>query len=142
MGAGRKTETYKQEDVQNLYGTMSVRKLQKEISAVLYLDASSALSKSVTLRTCLPGPHMAYIKNIEPGLTLFLFNYSDRTLHGVFEAASEGKLNIDPKAWSHNGTDPSPYPAQGTTINIQTCCCITIIIIQKRYSGFFSCGDR
>ena len=55
---------------------------------------------------------MAYIKNIEPGLTLFLFNYSDRTLHGVFEAASEGKLNIDPKAWSHNGTDPSPYPAQ------------------------------
>nr|VDD46822.1 unnamed protein product [Brassica oleracea] len=114
MGAGRKTETYKQEDVQNLYGTMSVRKLQKgDLCGVIFG------CKFSTIKEChaknlfgLPGPHMAYIKNIEPGLTLFLFNYSDRTLHGVFEAASEGKLNIDPKAWSHNGTDPSPYPAQ------------------------------
>ena len=59
---------------------------------------------------------MAYIKNIDPGLTLFLFNYSDRTLHGIFEAASEGQLKIDPKAWSPNGTDPSPYPAQVCTV--------------------------
>ena len=37
MGAGRKTETYKQEDVQNLYGTMSVRKLQKgDLCSVIF----------------------------------------------------------------------------------------------------------
>ncbi|KAJ4893330.1 DCD (Development and Cell Death) domain protein [Raphanus sativus] len=114
MGAGRKTETYKQEDVQNLYGTMSVRKLQKgDLCAVIFGCKFSTIKECLAKNLFgLPGPHMAYIKNIEPGLTLFLFNYSDRTLHGVFEAASEGKLNIDPKAWSHNGTDPSPYPAQ------------------------------
>ncbi|KAF8081131.1 hypothetical protein N665_0903s0012 [Sinapis alba] len=114
MGAGRKTETYKQEDVQNLYGTMSVRKLQKgDLCAVIFGCKFSTIKECYTKNLFgLPGPHMAYIKNIEPGLTLFLFNYSDRTLHGVFEAASEGKFNIDPKAWSHNGKDPSPYPAQ------------------------------
>ncbi|KAG2272335.1 hypothetical protein Bca52824_066890 [Brassica carinata] len=114
MGAGRKTETYRQEDVQNLYGTMSVRKLQKgDLCAVIFGCKFSTIKECYAKNLFgLPGPHMAYIKNIEPGLTLFLFNYSDRTLHGVFEAASEGKLNIDPKAWSHNGTDPSPYPAQ------------------------------
>lgn len=113
---------------------------RREIFVGLYLGASSARSKSAMLRICLvswlynlwglnfsddhdfendaclwtglPAPHMAYIKNIDPGLTLFLFNYSDRTLHGIFEAASEGKLNIDSKAWSPNGTDPTPYPAQ------------------------------
>ncbi|KAJ0263772.1 hypothetical protein HA466_0022360 [Hirschfeldia incana] len=114
MGAGRKTETYKQEDVQNLYGTMSVRKLQKgDLCGVIFGCKFSTIKECLSKNLFgLPGPHMAYIKNIEPGLTLFLFNYSDRTLHGVFEAASEGKLNIDPNAWSHNGTDPSPYPAQ------------------------------
>ncbi|CAH8339261.1 unnamed protein product [Eruca vesicaria subsp. sativa] len=116
MGAGRKKETYTLEDGQNqnLYGTMSVRKLQKgDLCSVIFGCKFSTIKECLAKNLFgLPGPHMAYIKNIEPGLTLFLFNYSDRTLHGVFEATSEGKLNIDPKAWSHNGIDPSPYPAQ------------------------------
>lgn len=55
---------------------------------------------------------MSYIKNIGPGLPLFLFNYSDRKLHGVFEAASEGRMNINPYAWTEDGSECTLFPAQ------------------------------
>ncbi|KAL3837790.1 hypothetical protein ACJIZ3_022381 [Penstemon smallii] len=61
----------------------------------------------------LPVSHFSYVKNIAPGLTLFLFNYSDRTLHGIFEAATPGKMNINPYAWiTSEGTENTPYAAQ------------------------------
>lgn len=56
--------------------------------------------------------HYSYIRNIDPGLPLFLFNYSDRQMHGIFEAAGPGQTNIDPYAWSDDGTARTPYPAQ------------------------------
>ncbi|ESQ48933.1 hypothetical protein EUTSA_v10020540mg [Eutrema salsugineum] len=115
MGAGRKTETYTlAPDGYNSYGTMCVRNLKKgDLCGVIFGCKFSTIKECHAKKLFgLPAPHMAYIKNIDPGLTLFLFNYSDRTLHGIYEAASEGQLNIDPKAWSPNGTDPTPYPAQ------------------------------
>ncbi|CAN0927887.1 Kelch-like protein 5 [Linum grandiflorum] len=60
----------------------------------------------------LPGPHIAYVKNIDPGLPLFLFNYSDKKLHGIFEAVCPGQMNIDPYGWSNNGSEKTQYPAQ------------------------------
>lgn len=61
----------------------------------------------------LPGLHYSYVKNIPPGLTLFLFNYTTRTLHGIYEAASHGQMNINKYAWTSNeGTDITAYPAQ------------------------------
>ncbi|KAK1398142.1 DCD domain-containing protein [Heracleum sosnowskyi] len=60
----------------------------------------------------LPANHISYVKNIDVGLPLFLFNYSTRRLHGIFEAASPGKLNINPYAWSDYGAKTSSYPAQ------------------------------
>lgn len=53
-------------------------------------------------------------------MPLFLFNYSTRRLHGVFEAASDGGFNIDPYAWENvestrSGRYSKPvsrYPAQ------------------------------
>ena len=53
-----------------------------------------------------------YVKKIEPGLPLFLYNYSDKTLLGIFEAASSGQMNIDPYAWTLEGSQRTPYPAQ------------------------------
>ncbi|KAL1187900.1 B2 protein [Cardamine amara subsp. amara] len=116
MGAGRKTETYTlapDGQYASAYG-MCTRNLQKgDLCGVIFGCKFSTIQECYAKKLFgLPAPHMAYIKNIDPGLTLFLFNYSDRTLHGIFEAASEGQLNIDPTAWSSNGTDPSPYPAQ------------------------------
>ncbi|KAF7139392.1 hypothetical protein RHSIM_Rhsim07G0217400 [Rhododendron simsii] len=73
-----------------------------------------------TIRECysellfgLPSPHFAYVKNISPGLPLFLFNYSDRKLYAIFEAASHGQMNIDAYGWTGDGAKYSPYPAQG-----------------------------
>ncbi|KAJ4885821.1 DCD (Development and Cell Death) domain protein [Raphanus sativus] len=115
MGAGRKKETYTlAPDSLNSYVNWNARNLEKrDLCGVIFGCKFSTIKECYAKKLFgLPAAHMAYIKNIDPGLTLFLFNYSDRTLHGIFEAASEGELNIDPKAWSPNGTDPSPYPAQ------------------------------
>ncbi|KAI3472841.1 hypothetical protein Pfo_029970 [Paulownia fortunei] len=72
-----------------------------------------------TMRECLanqlfglPAQHFLYVKNIEPGLPLFLFNYSERKLHGIYEAASSGKMSIDSYAWTAGGLDRTKYPAQ------------------------------
>jgi hypothetical protein len=45
-------------------------------------------------------------------MPLFLFNYSDRKLHGIFEAASPGEMYIDPYAWSNDGSLRTAFPAQ------------------------------
>ncbi|KAG5620321.1 hypothetical protein H5410_005539 [Solanum commersonii] len=47
-------------------------------------------------KICLPAPHFSYVKNINPGLLSFLFNYNNRELYGIYEAASSGKMNINP----------------------------------------------
>ena len=62
--------------------------------------------------TGLPAQHFSYVKNIDPGLPLFLFNYSDRKLHGIFEAASNGQMNINPYGWTTDGSERTSYPAQ------------------------------
>lgn len=76
-------------------------------------------AKKTTFNECLsrqlfglPSQHFMYVKKIDPGVPLFLFNYTDRTLHGIFEAASSGKMNIDPYAWTSDGSQRTPYPAQ------------------------------
>ncbi|KAL9242568.1 hypothetical protein vseg_016555 [Gypsophila vaccaria] len=60
----------------------------------------------------LPSQHFGYVKNIDPGLPLFLFNYSKRALHGIYEAASTGQLNINPYGWTKDGSERTSYPAQ------------------------------
>ncbi|KAF3333601.1 B2 protein [Carex littledalei] len=60
----------------------------------------------------MPPMHNLYVRNIQAGLPLFLFNYSDRQLHGIFEAAGPGQMNIDLYAWSNNKSVKTPYPAQ------------------------------
>ncbi|KAL8152358.1 hypothetical protein V2J09_010118 [Rumex salicifolius] len=62
----------------------------------------------------LPMGHIIYVKNIGPGMPLFLFNYSDKRLYGIYEAASSGDLNIDPYAWTKDGLTRTGFPAQVT----------------------------
>ncbi|KAK9159205.1 hypothetical protein Scep_005779 [Stephania cephalantha] len=60
----------------------------------------------------LPAGHFSYVQNIEPGLPLFLFNYSDRLMYGIFEAASLGQMNMNPYGWTIDGSERTKYPAQ------------------------------
>nr|CAB3476152.1 unnamed protein product [Digitaria exilis] len=69
----------------------------------------------------LPSGHISYVKNVKPGMPLFLFNYSDRKMHGIFEAASAGQLNIDQFAWSDGGRIKTQFPAQ-VLISVKTQC--------------------
>ena len=59
----------------------------------------------------LPAQHIKYVQHIRPGISLFLFNYSGRLLHGIYEAVGDGALNIDPSAWTE-GRGKTQFPAQ------------------------------
>ena len=73
------------------------------------------------------------MKNIGVGLPLFLFNYSDRKLHGIFEAASHGETYLDPSAWTDGGSQRTPYPAQvlhrGISLTRMPCNCIRVFLL-------------
>lgn len=81
---------------------------------ILFIKNSDNVNVCHLCFTGLPATHFSYIKNIKEGLVLFLFNYSDRKLHGVFEAASPGSMNINKYAWVADTEDCgyTHYPAQ------------------------------
>ncbi|KAL0344423.1 UNVERIFIED_CONTAM: B2 protein [Sesamum radiatum] len=118
MGAGRNTPTFCPSETSPSRRMASnvkwARTLQKsQLGGVIF-----GCTKD-TMRECLanqlfglPAQHFLYVKNIEPGLPLFLFNYSERNLHGIYEAASSGKMSIDSYAWTADGSDRTKYPAQ------------------------------
>lgn len=64
----------------------------------------------------LPQRYRDSVRTIQPGLPLFLYNYTTHQLHGVFEAASFGGSNIDPTAWEDKKCrGESRFPAQVRT---------------------------
>ncbi|CAI9103000.1 OLC1v1001409C1 [Oldenlandia corymbosa var. corymbosa] len=117
MDAGRKANTLphieKAEPEWTGRCTVSTRNLRKsELGGVIFG------CKNYTIAECkkrslfgLPSRHYSYVRNATPGMVLFLFNCSDRKLHGIYEAISPGRLNIDPYAWTAKSI-PTDYPAQ------------------------------
>ncbi|GJP53015.1 hypothetical protein CLOM_g12162 [Closterium sp. NIES-68] len=70
----------------------------------------------------LPQRYRDSVRSIQPGLPLFLYNYTTHQLHGVFEAASFGGSNIDPTAWEDKKVKgESRFPAQ-VRIRIRKAC--------------------
>ncbi|GAB4834047.1 hypothetical protein Ancab_032300 [Ancistrocladus abbreviatus] len=97
-----------------LLGIIDARNLSKaHLGGVIFGCKNSTIQECLSKQLFgLPGQHFMYVKNIDPGLPLFLFNYSDRSLHGIFEAASSGQMNIDPYGWTIDGSERTFYPAQ------------------------------
>jgi hypothetical protein len=61
----------------------------------------------------LPQRYRDSVRAIQPGLPLFLYNYTTHQLHGIFEASSFGGSNIDPTAWEDKKCrGESRFPAQ------------------------------
>ncbi|KAL7107568.1 hypothetical protein ACP275_06G063000 [Erythranthe tilingii] len=87
---------------------------KKDLGAVIFGCKNHTINECLKkMMFGLPAGHFPYVKNVSPGLILFLFNYSDRTLHGIFEATSCGKMNINPHAWiTSEGSEYTPYAAQ------------------------------
>ncbi|XP_010936594.1 uncharacterized protein [Elaeis guineensis] len=57
----------------------------------------------------LPSHQAGFLKKVKAGMLLFLFEHEERKLYGVFEATSDGALNIIPNAFLSSGKS---YPAQ------------------------------
>ncbi|KAM1131843.1 hypothetical protein FF1_046313 [Malus domestica] len=47
----------------------------------------------------LPSSQDQFVKQIKTGMILFLFEFERRELHGVFQACSDGEMNISPSAY-------------------------------------------
>jgi hypothetical protein len=60
----------------------------------------------------LPRAHISYVRNIKEGLPLFLFNYDDHKLYGIYEAAGSGKFCPESNAWKNDGQGKTSFPAQ------------------------------
>ncbi|XP_021769266.1 uncharacterized protein LOC110733514 [Chenopodium quinoa] len=119
MGAGRKTESVPLQSKPPPQHTInqnpwSARRLpKKDLVAVIFGCKHATFNECVIKQLFgLPSAHIQYVQHVTPGMPLFLFNYSDRKLHGIFEAISPGQLNINPYAWTLNGEDETPFPAQ------------------------------
>ncbi|KAH7528093.1 hypothetical protein FEM48_Zijuj05G0035300 [Ziziphus jujuba var. spinosa] len=80
------------------------------------------ISNCTTMEECferkifgLPFAHADFVREIKAGMILFLFEYGNRELYGVFEASSDGAMNIVPHAYNSSGMK---FPAQVRFITI------------------------
>lgn len=74
------------------------------------------MSNSSTRKECLkrelfglPIGQAGFVKQVKAGMMLFLFEFESRELYGVFEACSDGGINIQPNAFRSSGKQ---FPAQ------------------------------
>ncbi|CAH9125035.1 unnamed protein product, partial [Cuscuta epithymum] len=67
----------------------------------------------------LPHPFANFVKEVKAGMLLFLFEYEARKLYGIFEATSDGGMNIIPKAYRSSGKS---FPAQVRFRVVWKCC--------------------
>ncbi|XP_019102465.1 PREDICTED: uncharacterized protein LOC104792268 [Camelina sativa] len=57
----------------------------------------------------LPMRQAGFVKQVKAGMLLFLFEFESRQLHGVFQASSDGAINIESDAFCSSGKQ---FPAQ------------------------------
>jgi len=120
MGTGRKNQNYSH-DGHNAQGGGRPQppphmNLGDELGGVIFGATSHTLEECMEgLIFGLPSAHWKYVQYIQVGMPVFLFNYTDKQLYGVFKAASDGEMNINPRGW----VDPEEpedvltrYPAQ------------------------------
>ncbi|XP_042049071.1 kelch-like protein 3 [Salvia splendens] len=115
MVVGRTAQTYfpNESFPMALNGKWARNLSKNQLGSVIFGCTKQTMDECLTKQLFgLPAPHFSYVMNIEPGLPLFLFNYSERKLHGIYEAVGSGKMNIDPYAWTIDGSERTRYQAQ------------------------------
>lgn len=110
MGKGRHTPTSK-----NHQEPKKILSLPPEsLGAVIFFCSKDTYNECIkNLIFGLPLESIDFVENIQPGMALFLFNISGRMLHGVFEATTKGRLDINSTSWATTATGGKTlYPAQ------------------------------
>ncbi|KAK1368122.1 hypothetical protein POM88_034214 [Heracleum sosnowskyi] len=83
------------------------------------------MSNGATKKECLkrkifglPMAQANFVKQVKSGMILFLFEYEKRELYGVFQATSDGIMNLYPRAFNSSGKQ---FPAQVQITPIWSC---------------------
>lgn len=83
------------------------------------------MSNTQTKKECLrrklfglPSNMSDFVLHVKKGMTLFLFEFERRLLHGVYRATSDGEINIEPKAFISCGKH---FPAQVRFTSVWNC---------------------
>ncbi|KAL3520257.1 hypothetical protein ACH5RR_018406, partial [Cinchona calisaya] len=83
------------------------------------------MSNIATKRECfkqkvfaLPSSMVNFVKQVKEGMVLFLFEFEKRQLFGVYQATSDGAINITPHAFNFSGKH---FPAQVRFAPIWSC---------------------
>lgn len=94
---------------------------ETRVSGLLPEFGAIFMSNRATKRECfkqklfgLPSRHAHFVKYVRAGMILFLFEYERRELYGVFQACTDGAVNIVPNAYSSSG---QLFPAQVPTVH-------------------------
>lgn len=89
---------------------------RKEVSGHFPESGAIFMSNRRTFKECLekrllglPGPFSSFVRSVKAGMILFLFEFEERKLYGVFKAISDGGMNIVPHAYISSG---KKFPAQ------------------------------
>jgi hypothetical protein len=76
--------------------------LDQKVAGYLFLCSNRTQSECLQKRLFgLGRKYWGWVQQIVTGSPLFLYNIDSKTLLGPFQAASEGRLNIDPRAWEN-----------------------------------------
>lgn len=87
----------------------------------------------------LPLRHADFVKQVKAGMILFLFEFERRELNGVYQACSDGDVNIVPHAYQSSGKQ---FPAQVSCLLISSssspCFLFFLSFIRETYVHFDS----
>ncbi|KAL3642309.1 hypothetical protein CASFOL_013124 [Castilleja foliolosa] len=79
---------------------------------------SNTLTKKESFKRkifALPYTQAEFVKKIKVGMVLFIFEFKKRQLFGVYQASSDGAMDIVPHAFSSSGRR---FPAQTAFANV------------------------
>ncbi|KAL1834447.1 hypothetical protein ACET3Z_004098 [Daucus carota] len=92
------------------------------------------MSNSATKKECLkrkifglPLAMANFVKQVKSGMILFLFEYEKRELYGVFQATSDGIMNLKPQAFTSSGN----FPAQVRIAPIWSCRPLSEVVFRE-----------
>ncbi|KAL2331047.1 hypothetical protein Fmac_018628 [Flemingia macrophylla] len=98
---------------------------RKDVSGHFPKYGAIFMSNRSTFKECLekrllglPGSFCSFVRCVKAGMILFLFEFEERKLYGIFEAISDGGFNIVPHAYISSGRK---FPAQVKFTTIWNC---------------------
>ncbi|KAK9831297.1 hypothetical protein WJX74_010943 [Apatococcus lobatus] len=164
MGAGRKTQTVEFNSNAAAFDfERSQRNLGLDLGGVIFGCSVETFHECVEgLIFGLPRPHMCYVQNIRPGMPVFLFNYSERRMYGIYRAVTEGTYEINPQggriavptafykhfclsnpAWtSHTGGSRTRFPAQVQVEVYKACPALTEGVFKPILSNCYTSDSK